>query len=236
MTIHDFGTIDENSDAFEFTIDGRPEGVCRLVAVLQTERGPRRTEVATVSAALWQQVAAAAVKELISEMREHEHGKKAPLLKPGLNRLSPLVGRELGVLLLALMEDGADVRVVKLLHVWRELAREERWWLYAKAAAPGQNQGLGWRRALFHALTETTDTRLAPAAEDQKKKLWEHRQTLFEESRADYRSGLPGKAHTQPGQTQSHKTEPAQEGGAKTRPSKRKKTKRPEGDKQLKLF
>lgn len=172
--IHDFGRVDEKGDAFEFVIEPPDTGACVFVAVVQTERGPRRTEIARVPAAIWGSVAAAAVKELTSEMGDDEREKKPPSLRAGLNRLSPLVGRELGVLLIALMEEGASDRIDALLHAWRELAREERWWLYAKAAAPGQQRGTGWRRALFHALSETSETRVAPTAEAQKKKLWEH--------------------------------------------------------------
>jgi hypothetical protein len=166
---HDFGLVDEKGDAFEFVVEPPDAGTCVLVAVVQTERGPRRTEIATVPASVWSAVASAAVKELSSEMGEDEREKKPPTLRVGLNRISPLVGRELGVLLIALMEEGAADRVDALLHAWRELAREERWWLYSKAAAPGQQRGTGWRRALFHALSETSETRTAPTAEAQKK-------------------------------------------------------------------
>jgi hypothetical protein len=167
--VHDFGIVDQNGDAFEFTISFSNAEPCRLVAVLQTERGPRRTEVATVPTELWQEMASAAIRELVSEMGEGEREKRVPALLPGLNRLSPLLGRELGVLLMALMEEGALERADALMHAWRELAREERWWLYAKASAPGQRLGAGWRRALFHALGETSDTRAAPTGEAQKK-------------------------------------------------------------------
>jgi hypothetical protein len=167
--IHDFGRVDEKGDAFEFVVEPSDAGTCVLVAVVQTERGPRRTEIASVPASMWTVVASAAVKELSSEMGEDERERKPPTFSVGLNRISPLVGRELGVLLIALMEDGAADRVDALLHAWRELAREERWWLYSKAAAPGQLRGTGWRRALFHALSETSETRSAPTVEAQKK-------------------------------------------------------------------
>ena len=169
--IHDFGRVDEKGDAFEFVIEPPDAGACVFVAVVQTERGPRRTEIAQVPAQIWGSVSAAAVKELTSEMGVDEREKRPPSLRVGLNRLSPLVGRELGVLLIALMEEGATDRTDALLHAWRELAREERWWLYSKAAAPGQQRGSGWRRALFHALSETSETRVAPTVEAQKKTL-----------------------------------------------------------------
>jgi hypothetical protein len=174
--LHDFGRVDDKGDAFEFVVAAADTGICYLVAVVQTERGPRRTEVAAVPSDFWTAVAAAAAKELAAEMGESEREKKQPTFRAGFNRLSPLVGRELGVLLIALMEEGASERKEALLHAWRELAREERWWLYSKAAAPGQLRGAGWRRALFHALGETSETRSAPIEEIKKKRLWKRRE------------------------------------------------------------
>ena len=163
---HDFGIVTEHGDSFEFLIDGSAGAHCRLVSVVQTERGPRRTELAEIFGATWRKVSARAVRELAQDMNEDElQDKKAPSLKSGTNRLSPLVGRELALLLWALQEDGALEQLEAILHGWRELAREERWWLYAKAAAHGQRTGSGWRRALFHALSESTESRVVPSAE-----------------------------------------------------------------------
>ena len=164
--LHDFGIVAEHGDRFEFLIDGSAGAICRLVSVVQTERGPRRTELAEISGATWRKISARAVRELAQDMNADElEGKKAPSLKTGTNRLSPLVGRELALLLWALQEEGAPEQIEAILHGWRELAREERWWLYAKAAAHGQQTGSGWRRALFHALSESTESRAVPPAE-----------------------------------------------------------------------
>jgi len=224
LIMNDFGIVDEKGDAFEFSIEVRPRGVCKLVAVLQSERGPRRTEVASVPESLWRKVGTAAVKELVAEMSEEEREKKAPVLIPGVNRMSPLVGRELGVLLLALMEEGAVTRLEALLHAWRELAREERWWLYAKAAAPGQLRGMGWRRALYHALTETTDVRTTPPKEAQKKNLWEHRD-LFEESQQNEVCEQPQEEKGKKGPERSSVVRPEKADEAKKRKPKTKKAK-----------
>lgn len=166
LGLHDFGIVAEHGDSFEFHIDGAAGETCRLVSVVQTERGPRRTALAEISGTTWRKISARVVRELAQAMNESEiESKKAPSLKSGANRLSPLVGRELALLLWALQEDGALVQLEAMLHGWRELAREERWWLYAKAAAPGQQLGRGWRRALFHALSESTESRTTPLAE-----------------------------------------------------------------------
>lgn len=165
--LHDFGCVAEHGDGFEFFIDRAAGAVCRMVAVVQTERGPQRTLLAEVPGALWRRVGARAIRELAQGMGDDERGRaKAPTLKSGGNRLSPLPGRELTLLLWALQEDGAEAALEAILQGWRELAREERWWLFTKASAPGQRTGLGWRRALYHALAEAPDSRAAaPCAE-----------------------------------------------------------------------
>ena len=147
-TVHDFGIVAEHSDCFEFCIEGAAGENCRLVAFVQTERGPRRTELVEIAGTTWRKINTRVVRELAQDMGESELvGKKAPSLKTGINRLSPMVGRELALLLWALQEEGAAEQLEAILHGWRELAREERWWLYAKAAAHGQQAGSGWRRA-----------------------------------------------------------------------------------------
>ena len=165
--MHDFGVVAEHGDAFEFHIDAAAGSVCRLIAVMQTERGLQRSNLAEIPGSTWRKVSARVVRELAQDMHEDERdGRKAPSLKTGANRLSSLVGRELALLLWALQEEGATGQLEAILHGWRELAREERWWLYSKAAAPGQRAGIGWRRALFHALSEAAESRAAtPPAE-----------------------------------------------------------------------
>ena len=167
--MHDFGVVDERGDVFEFHYGTGQDALCRLEAVVQTERGPKRIEMAVIPMALWRKVSARAVRELAVGMGETERIRKAPTMKIGSNRLSPLLGRELAVLLWALMEDGTQGHSEAILHGWRELAREERWWLFIKGAAPGQGTGLGWRRALYHGLSEPADSRDAAANPVQKK-------------------------------------------------------------------
>lgn len=157
--LHDFGVVADHGDSYEFHIDTAAGGLCRLVSVVQTERGPRRSDLAEITGALWRMISVRVARELAQCMSKAERSRAAPSFKTGANRLSPLVGRELALLLLALQEEGAEVQLEAILHGWRELAREERWWLYTKAAATGQRTGTGWRRALFHALSESPETR-----------------------------------------------------------------------------
>ena len=156
---HDFGIVEENGEIFEFHCESEQGAMCRLELFRQTERGSKRTELAIVPVALWRKLSVRVIKELTSGMVEKERAKKNPSIKFGINRLGPLLGRELAVLFWALMEDSEATRVEGILHGWRELAREERWWLYTKAIAPGQNIGLGWRRAIFLALSEPFESR-----------------------------------------------------------------------------
>ena len=167
--VHDFGNVDPNGDFYELFWETGKVGQCLLTEVVQTERGPRRTVLASIPSALWSAISERVVRELNEGMGETERSKKVPILKRGTNRLSPLIGRELAILFWALMEEDGDGHTEAILHGWRELAREERWWLYAKGAAPGQRQGTGWRRALFHALSKTPDSRATDTVTPEKK-------------------------------------------------------------------
>ena len=159
QTYHDFGIIEENCDAFEFHYDSGDSEKCQLELVIQTKRGPERTEMATISATLWSKIKVRVIRELVAGMGEEERTRKTPNIKLGVNRLGILLGRELAVLFWALNEDSEELRVERIFYGWRELAREERWWLYTKATAPGQHRGLGWRRAIFLALSEPFESR-----------------------------------------------------------------------------
>lgn len=157
-----FGIVDAEAEHGLFSIDTGAGGTCRLTLVARTERGYPRRELAAIQGAIWKQLASAVQKELLRDMNPEEQGAKPPSFKAGENALSPLIVRELAVLLWSLMEDSEGTHTDALLAGWRQLAREERWWLYARASNPTQCQGHGWRRALYFALTDPADTRPAP--------------------------------------------------------------------------
>jgi hypothetical protein len=157
-----FGIADPDGEHGLFSIATGTGAMCRLTLVARTERGYPRHEVAAIPLATWRQVAMSVQKELLRGMDPEETGPKAPVFRSGDQALSPLITRELAVLLWSLMEDGEGTHIDALLAGWRQLAREERWWLYARASNPTQRQGKGWRRALFYALTDPADTRTAP--------------------------------------------------------------------------
>lgn len=157
-----FGVVDLQAEHGVLYLDTAQGTTCRLTLVARTERGYPRRELATIPGAVWKMIAPLVQKELIRGMDVAEQGPKPPFLRHGDNALSPLILREVAVLFWSLMEDGEGTHIDALLHGWRQLAREERWWLYARASNPSQRQGQGWRRALYFALTDPADTRTAP--------------------------------------------------------------------------
>ncbi len=157
-----FGAVDLQAEHGLLYLDTAPGTICRLTLVARTERGYPRRELAAIPGAVWKMIAPAVQKELLRGMDPVEQGPKTPFLRHGDNALSPLILREVAVLLWSLMEDGEGTHIEALLNGWRQLAREERWWLYARASNPTQRQGQGWRRALYFALTDPADTRTAP--------------------------------------------------------------------------
>ena len=70
--VNEFGVVAEHGDSFEFHIDGAAGESCRLVAVVQTERGPRRTDLAEIEGATWRTISARVVRELAQDMGEAE--------------------------------------------------------------------------------------------------------------------------------------------------------------------
>jgi len=157
-----FGIVDLDAEHGLLYLDTAPGTTCRLTLVARTERGYPRRELAAIPGVVWKRLAPIVQKELLRGMDAAEQGEKSPFLRHGDNAISPLILREIAVLFWSLMEDGEGTHIEALLNGWRQLAREERWWLYARASNPSQRQGQGWRRALYFALTDPADTRTAP--------------------------------------------------------------------------
>jgi hypothetical protein len=74
----------------------------------------------------------------------------------GTNLVDRLLGKELCVLAWA-AETATEKQIPIICSKWAALRPEERWWLFAmtvaEAGRPGDTQR-GWRRALFHALSD----------------------------------------------------------------------------------
>jgi uncharacterized protein (DUF2237 family) len=74
----------------------------------------------------------------------------------GENKVERLMGKELLVLAWA-VEQADPLAIPQAVRNWSGLQPEERWWLCTMtAAATGRlgDAGKGWRKALYHALTE----------------------------------------------------------------------------------
>ncbi len=89
----------------------------------------------------------------------------------GTVKLERLLGKELCVLAWA-AETASKEQLGVIARRWESLRPEERWWLFAVTAAEGgraDDTARGWRRALYHALSDPGDhdeapTRRPPAA------------------------------------------------------------------------
>lgn len=194
IATHDFGKAPEDgADHFVLCLNLRAGGTCKLMAVEKSDKGFDHVNLAEIPSKTWKRVSKLATRELASSL-EDKGGKKktASAFKEGDNRLPPILGRELTVLLWGLAEDLPEEHTIQILQGWRELAREERWWFYAKAREKRQIRGLGWRRAIFYALSgeaekvETTTLRKKkspssdPGKAKAKKVSVEKEQTLFD--------------------------------------------------------
>lgn len=188
-----FGNVDPDGEHGVFSVETGAGASCRLTLVARTERGYPRRELAVVPAAVWRQVAGVVQREILRGMVPEETGPKSPAFRTGEQMLSPLVSRELALILWALMEDGEGTHTEALLAGWRQLAREERWWLYARASNPSQRQGHGWRRALYYALTDPADTRNAPRLLEIMETASAQKKTSSPSAPVNYLDALPKK-------------------------------------------
>lgn len=101
------------------------------------------------------------VKAEFNRRLRDQNIKSATFRKGGFTHLHRLLGKELLVLAWAIEE--ADPGVIpQAIQNWLGLRPEERWWLYTMTSAATGNaindRGIGWRRALRHALTENPVT------------------------------------------------------------------------------
>jgi hypothetical protein len=75
--------------------------------------------------------------------------------KSGVNKVDRLLGKELCVLAWA-VEKANITQLPLICNKWAALRPEERWWLFSSVAAEGglaEGSHVGWRKALYHALS-----------------------------------------------------------------------------------
>lgn len=115
---------------------------------------PKDEERVVLKRPVWSAIADIARREFNDRLKE----AKIPVGRwhTGNNLVDRLLGRELCVLAWA-AETATDVQLPIICAKWAALRPEERWWLFAmtvaEAGVPEDTQR-GWRRALFHALSD----------------------------------------------------------------------------------
>ena len=115
---------------------------------------PRDEDRVILNRSVWSAIADIARREFNDRL------KAAKLLTgrwhTGTNLVDRLLGKELCVLAWA-AEKATEEQIPVICSKWAALRPEERWWLFAmtvaEAGLPGDTQR-GWRRALFHALSD----------------------------------------------------------------------------------
>ena len=155
----DFGAPDKfGAHLFRVEIPAvRTEGV-RLVedfGYRGLEGGiPRDEERAILSRAVWSGIADIARREFNDRLKTAKAATGR--WHTGTNLVDRLLGKELCVLAWA-VETATDGQLPVICSRWAALRPEERWWLFsmtvAEAGLPDDTQR-GWRRALFHALSD----------------------------------------------------------------------------------
>ena len=115
---------------------------------------PRDEERALLPRAVWSGIAEIARREFNTRLKS----TKIPAGRwhAGTNLVERLLGKELCVLAWA-AETAQGDQIAVICSKWAALRPEERWWLFsmtvAEAGLPEDTQR-GWRRALFHALSD----------------------------------------------------------------------------------
>lgn len=131
---------------------------------------PRAEERVRLSRMAWSGIADIARREFNDRLKAAKiitgrwHG--------GTNLVDRLLGKELCVLAWA-AETASVEQIPVICSKWAALRPEERWWLFAMTAAEAglpEDTGRGWRRALFHALSDgekPADRKRAPRPVEQ---------------------------------------------------------------------
>ena len=132
---------------------------------------PRDEERVVLQRSVWSGIADIARREFNDRLKAAK--TLTSRWHTGTNMVERLLGKELCVLAWA-AETAGDDQLPVIGSKWAALRPEERWWLFsmtvAEAGLPGDTQR-GWRRALFHALSDgekpaTGRRRRRPVEED----------------------------------------------------------------------
>jgi hypothetical protein len=115
---------------------------------------PREEERVVLKRHVWSAIADTARSEFNGRLKAAK--VRTSRWHTGANLVDRLLGKELCVLAWA-AETATAEQIPVICSKWAALRPEERWWLFAmtvaEAGLPGDTQR-GWRRALFHALSD----------------------------------------------------------------------------------
>jgi hypothetical protein len=117
---------------------------------------PRDEERAVLRRIVWSAIADTARREFNDRLRVAK--VMTGRWHTGTNLVDRLLGKELCVLAWA-AETANDHQLPVICGKWAALRPEERWWLFAMTVAEAglpEDSQRGWRRALFHALSDGT--------------------------------------------------------------------------------
>ncbi len=115
---------------------------------------PREEERVVLNRPVWSAIADPARREFNARLKAA--GIRTGRWHTGANLVDRLLGKELCVLAWA-AETATPEQFPVICSKWSALRPEERWWLFAMTVAEAglpQDTPRGWRRALFHALSD----------------------------------------------------------------------------------
>jgi len=117
---------------------------------------PRDEERVVLKRTVWSAIADTARREFNDRLRTAK--VMTGRWHTGTNLVDRLLGKELCVLAWA-AETASEEQIPIICSKWAALRPEERWWLFAMTVAEAglpEDSQRGWRRALFHALSDGT--------------------------------------------------------------------------------
>jgi len=115
---------------------------------------PRDEERVALARPVWSAIADVARREFNDRLKAARMGTGR--WHSGTNLVDRLLGKELCVLAWA-AETATAEQILVICSKWAALRPEERWWLFTMTAAEAglpEDTNRGWRRALFHALSD----------------------------------------------------------------------------------
>ena len=155
----DFGAPDQfGAHRFRVEIPAARSGMVTIVEDYgyRGEEGgaPREEPRVKLRRPIWSAIADIARREFNERLKEAKI--KTGRWHSGDNYVDRLLGKELCVLAWA-AETADDAQLPVVCSKWAALRPEERWWLFAMTVAEAglpEDTARGWRRALFHALSD----------------------------------------------------------------------------------